>query len=99
MAKLMNYLVSKCTIDEVLSYVDEAILSKWENGVLDCPYNAWDVRDTRVRAQRALARLQEIELWEPQTLSQHDCKRIQVLREFIADCNCQEMYLRAQDNK
>jgi hypothetical protein len=95
MANLMNCLVSRCTTDEVLSYVDEAILSKWDNGVLDCVYNSWDIRDARVRAQRALAQLQDLELWEPEKLSKHALMQMQVLREFIADCNCQEAYLRA----
>ena len=96
MANLMNYLVSRCTTDEVLSYVDEALLSKWENGVLDCTWSSWDIRDARVRAQRALARLQDLELWEPEKLSKHTIEQMRVLREFIADCNCQEAYLRAQ---
>ena len=55
-------------------------------------------RDARIRMQRELAKLTDIEIWEPENLTDDMCKIMQDLREAIESCRQNEAkYANARD--
>lgn len=81
----MNLISNATTTSDVFRVVNYA-LNHQTIKCFDLHGTAADVRDIRIRAQRALAELHDIELWEPETLTKHQIAQIIMLRALIAAC-------------
>lgn len=82
-------------IDESLLYYLRMLRVFCEYAVTDIRNEIMDTRDRRVRLQRELAYLHDIEFWEPENLHWTQAKRIAELKAEIAKLKAYEDSLRA----
>lgn len=61
---------------------------------LESQDNTWDIRDTRIKAQRAIAYLNDLELWEPENFTEHNADQLAYLKDFVKSCKERENALR-----